>query len=106
MLVPLCLFGVSAIDQIPLSKYLMQLLGDNPWTGYLLNSEQKEKQQLGSEEKHWIAIKLFAYYVFQPNAVFSSWQEQIMAQSLNLVGWQSKADFYSYLETCEFADNF
>ncbi|WOC28525.1 hypothetical protein LY624_18015 [Pseudoalteromonas sp. N1230-9] len=101
-----CLFGVSAIDQTSLNEYLTQLLGDNPWTGYLLNSEQKEKQQLSIEEKHWIAIKLFAHYVFQPNAAFSSWQEQIMTQSLNLVGWQSKADFYSYLQTCEFADNF
>ncbi|WP_304634022.1 hypothetical protein [Pseudoalteromonas sp.] len=101
-----CLFGINTLDLAPLSEYLTQLIGDNPWTQHLLNSEQLKKQQLQQNEKLWIAVKLFSYYVFQPKAMFSSWQENIIAETLTTVGWQSKADFYSYLRTCEFADNF
>ena len=70
----------------------------------LTNSEQKEKQQLGSEEKHWIAM-LFAYYVFNQRGFrqLARTNHGTKPQS----SWLAiKADFYSYLETCEFADNF
>ena len=101
-----CLFGVSHLNQEPLTEYLNQLIGDNCWTQHLLGSEQHKKQTLDINEKHWVAIKLFTYYVFQPKALFSSWQEQIIFDSLSAAGWQSKADFYAYLKNCEFADNF
>ena len=55
--------------------------------------------------KNIVAIKLFTYYVFQPKALFSSWQEQIIFDRLSAAGWQSKADFW-HIENCEFADNF
>ncbi|WP_404343948.1 hypothetical protein [Pseudoalteromonas mariniglutinosa] len=100
------IFGVKNIDQYALKAYLNQLLADNPWTVHLLASEQQKKQTLGDNEKLWVAIKLVALYVFQPKTVFSSWQTQLIDETLVRLNWPSKTEFYAHLQSLAFTDHF
>ncbi|KKK47622.1 hypothetical protein LCGC14_3153340, partial [marine sediment metagenome] len=52
------LFGVTIDDSEQLTAYLLELLGDNPWTHALLDAEQQQKQHLSAEAQLWVAIKL------------------------------------------------
>jgi hypothetical protein len=91
------LFGVTVHDSGHLSAYLLELLGDNPWTQALLDAEQQKKQHLSAEAQLWVAIKLVVIKVYQPNAIQSSWQTHTFDQVLKRLDWQSSEDFYAQL---------
>lgn len=91
------LFGVTTYDSDQLTAYLLELLGDNPWTQALLDAEQQQKQHLSAEAQLWVAIKLIVTHVFQPNAKQSSWQTHTFEQVLKRLDWQSSEQFYNEL---------
>lgn len=91
------LFGVTSYDSEQLTDYLLELLGDNPWTQALLDAEQQQKQHLSAHAQLWVAIKLIVTHVFQPDAKQSSWQTHIFEHVLKRLDWQSSEQFYSQL---------
>ncbi|MDQ9089993.1 hypothetical protein RC083_00160 [Pseudoalteromonas haloplanktis] len=91
------LFGVTIDDSEHLTAYLLELLGDNPWTQALLDAEQQQKQLLSTQAQLWVAIKLVVIKVFQPNAQQSRWQTDTFEQVLKRLEWQSSKQFYSQL---------
>ena len=91
------LFGVTTYDSDQLTDYLLELLGDNPWTQALLDAEQQKKQHLSAEAQLWVAIKLIVTHVFQPDAKQSRWQTDTLERVLKRLDWQSSEQFYSQL---------
>ncbi|MFU2511849.1 hypothetical protein [Pseudoalteromonas sp. ASV78] len=91
------LFGVTIDDSEQLTAYLLELLGDNPWTHALLDAEQQQKQHLSAEAQLWVAIKLVVTKVFQPDAIQSSWQTHTFEQVLKRLDWQSSEQFYTQI---------
>ena len=91
------LFGVNTYDSDQLTAYLLELIGDNPWTQALLDAEQQQKQHLSAQAQLWVAIKLIVTDVFQPQVKQSSWQTDTLQQVLQRLDWQSSEQFYSQL---------
>lgn len=93
------IFGVPLVDEKNLSTFIEQLLPDNAYAQALIYSEQQKKQQLDDTAKLWVTLKLFVLQSFVPDTTFTSWQKEVIKNTLNRLGWTNTELFTEQLQS-------